>query len=479
MLASESPGIGQTRVVAELFEELEASSDDRAAPGRRWPPRRGATTQTSREPATRSSRGRSPSCRACSMRSSASRSAPARSPECVPQADESQLPARAPSRPPAPARGSVRRGRSRLRRHRAERPARPPPPAARRRAARGPPSPRRRARARRGSGAPARGGSRGSRRARSGPAPCSSSQSAKRSCSSARAAFGQAVVGGVADEQVAEAEGVVARQLRPVGPHELLAHERHQPRRHVRLVGRERLDAAAVEDLALDRAALEHAALGRVELVEPGREQRLDRRRHDDVAVRRLRQPCASICSTKSGLPSAASRIRLARVSSSSASPSSSSISSSVSSAVERLEQDGRRVELAAGPGRPPVEQLRAARCRRAGSGRRGSSRRCGRRGRGRSARPSGGRRRRTTTGAAASSSSLRNAQAISSAVAGSSDSPSSEAIAAAARGSDGPSTELLEHDLDDRPVRDPLAVREAAAAHDRRVLERRRGTRP
>ena len=40
------------------------------------------------------------------------------------------------------------------------------------------------------------------------------------------------------------------------------------------LVGRERLDGAAVEDLALDRPALEHAPLGGLELVEARGEQR-------------------------------------------------------------------------------------------------------------------------------------------------------------------------------------------------------------
>ena len=53
----------------------------------------------------------------------------------------------------------------------------------------------------------------------------------------------------------------------------------------MRLLRRERLYRAAVEDPALDRAALEHAPLGRVELVEAGREQRVDRGRYRDVAV--------------------------------------------------------------------------------------------------------------------------------------------------------------------------------------------------
>ena len=67
---------------------------------------------------------------------------------------------------------------------------------------------------------------------------------------------------------------------------------------------------------------------------------------------------------------------------------------------------------------------------------------------------------------AARSSSSLRNAQAISSAEVVVSPSPMSERREAAAAAVRGEGLELLE-DLDDGPVRDPLAVREAAAAHD------------
>ena len=51
----------------------------------------------------------------------------------------------------------------------------------------------------------------------------------------------------------------------------------------------ERLDGAAVEDLALDRAPLEHRALRPVELVEAGREQRAQRRR--DLDALRLARP--------------------------------------------------------------------------------------------------------------------------------------------------------------------------------------------
>ena len=85
--------------------------------------------------------------------------------------------------------------------------------------------------------------------------------------------FRERVVGGVADQQVAEAEAVLACELRLVGTDQLPADERGQARRHLRLLRCERLHGAAVEDLALDRAALEHPPLGRVELVEAGGEQ--------------------------------------------------------------------------------------------------------------------------------------------------------------------------------------------------------------
>ena len=101
--------------------------------------------------------------------------------------------------------------------------------------------------------------------------------------------LGEGVVGGVADQQVAEAEAVLAGELRPVGADQLAPDERGQAWRHLRLLGGECLDGAAVEDLALDRAALEHPPLGRVELVEPRRQQRLQRRRHLDLVPGLLR----------------------------------------------------------------------------------------------------------------------------------------------------------------------------------------------
>src|SRR5207342_493954 len=70
------------------------------------------------------------------------------------------------------------------------------------------------------------------------------------------------VVGGVSNEQVAEAIAVLAGDLSAVGTHELAPDECRQPGRDLRLFGNERLDAAPVKEFALDGAALEHPALG-------------------------------------------------------------------------------------------------------------------------------------------------------------------------------------------------------------------------
>ncbi len=331
------------------------------------------------------------------------------------------------------------------------------------------------ARARRGSGAPARGGSRGSRRARSGRAPCPSSQSAKRSCSSARVAFGQRVVGGVADQKVAEAEGVVAGELRPVGPDELLAHERHQLRRHVVLVGRERLDAAAVEDLALDRRR------ARALRARTGRAGRAGRRgAPGSSAARRrrrsaTRRPSRASARRRAGCPrpprgsERAARRRAA-------SPSSRSISSSVSSALERLEQDGGRVQLAAGPRRRRSSSSgRAMQRSRIGASRLQSATWSTR------SRNVGSAQCRSsktqTTGARLLEQLAERPRDL---VGRRRLLPTRRAATRSPRPRVGPTAAgQLDHDLDDRPVRDSLAVREAAAAHDRRRRRATRGTPP
>src|SRR5207244_13591750 len=102
----------------------------------------------------------------------------------------------------------------------------------------------------------------------------------------------QRVVGGVADQQMAEAVGVLAHELRLVRADELFAHKPGQPAFDVCFLWRERLHCATVEDAAFDRATLEYAALGRLELVEPRREQRLDCPGHRDLAIPRLLDEC-------------------------------------------------------------------------------------------------------------------------------------------------------------------------------------------
>ena len=94
--------------------------------------------------------------------------------------------------------------------------------------------------------------------------------------------LGETVVGGIADEQVPEAKRIVTRQLRAVGPDQLLANESRQSRDDRPVLG-ERLHRATVEDLALDGAALEHRALRLLQLVEARGQQGLEVRRHEDI----------------------------------------------------------------------------------------------------------------------------------------------------------------------------------------------------
>ena len=99
--------------------------------------------------------------------------------------------------------------------------------------------------------------------------------------------LGDRVVRRVADEDVAEAEAVVSRQRRPVGSDQLLADERQQVRadRGSLGLGQQRSDGAAVEEPPFDRAALDHGALRLAEPVDARGEQRLQRRRHLELAV--------------------------------------------------------------------------------------------------------------------------------------------------------------------------------------------------
>ena len=94
------------------------------------------------------------------------------------------------------------------------------------------------------------------------------------------------VVGGIANEEVPEAEAVLAHELWLVRPDQLLANERGEARGHVRLLWGERLHGAAMEYLPFHRAPLEHAPFGGLELIQPRRQQRAESGRDDDLAVR-------------------------------------------------------------------------------------------------------------------------------------------------------------------------------------------------
>ena len=97
--------------------------------------------------------------------------------------------------------------------------------------------------------------------------------------------FRQGLVRGVTDQKVAEAEAVLIGEPRPVRPDQLLADERREVRGHLGLRGRQRLDGASMEDLALDRTAFEDATFGGLELIEPSREQCLQRGGNDHLAI--------------------------------------------------------------------------------------------------------------------------------------------------------------------------------------------------
>jgi len=92
------------------------------------------------------------------------------------------------------------------------------------------------------------------------------------------------VVGGVPEQQVAKAKGVVSGNPLSIGTDQPLAHERGEVWRDLASVGK-RLERATMEDLALDRGALQHRALFAVQLVESSGEQRAQRWRDRHLAV--------------------------------------------------------------------------------------------------------------------------------------------------------------------------------------------------
>src|SRR5437763_4377633 len=87
----------------------------------------------------------------------------------------------------------------------------------------------------------------------------------------------QRLVSRVANQEVADAEAVVARELRFVRPNQLLTDERGQAWGHLGLFGCECLYGAAVEAVVLDSASFEGVALCRLALLVPCRHERLQR----------------------------------------------------------------------------------------------------------------------------------------------------------------------------------------------------------
>ena len=112
----------------------------------------------------------------------------------------------------------------------------------------------------------------------------------------------------VSDQHVVETEAVVALVKRPVGPQHLLARQGEEDAAQpVRAGRRQQLrDRAAMEQPPLHRSALEHRPFSGFEPVDAGGEERLDGRRHGLVCGVGIVASMASICSTNSGLPSAA-----------------------------------------------------------------------------------------------------------------------------------------------------------------------------
>ena len=317
-------------------------------------------------------------------------------------------------------------------------------------------------RARAGSARPARGGSRRSRPARRGrhrarPASRRSARAGRRASD-----FGSDVVGGVADQQMPEAEAVLARRA---------AHGRGAPAHG----GRARPGAR----VTFGSSGVERRAPAPRWKTSPSTAPRSSTRRSDVSSwssraassawsVRRHLDVTVAVCRAIASISCDEERVaagraqRSARRSSSGDAPADEQLDLALG---ERLEPQRDRPRRTAGRAARGVR----SQTRRIGAVRRGSAdvldeieeRR---------PRPSA-RRRRRRRAAPAASSSFRKAQAISSRRSSRPSSPSSEREARSRTPPDRTATSSsCLSTSDDRPVRDPLAVGEAAAADDARV---------
>ena len=146
-----------------------------------------------------------------------------------------------------------------------------------------------------------------------------------------------------------------------------------RPDRRPQRLGRELCDCTLVEDLALDRRPLDHGSFAGLEPVEAGGEQCVDRRRHGHRGEIARRGPAPVLTDEQTVVDQHRQhlldeeRIALRRLRD--ALPDllgqldlTDEVLDQAAAFVigERLEQDRRRVQLAAAPARADVEQLRA-----------------------------------------------------------------------------------------------------------------------
>src|SRR6266511_4313662 len=172
----------------------------------------------------------------------------------------------------------------------------------------------------------------------------------------------------IADEEMPEPERVFAWKICPVGPDELLAHERLKVAADLcaQLGRRQRRDGSEVEDPALDRRALDDGALLIAQPVEPSSQQGLDRRRHGYLGQIARGDP-ASVSALEEAVVDQhrerlldEERIALGRLGHALA-HFFCKLGSPEQVSDQRLQENRGRVELPAAPHGTDVEQLRAS----------------------------------------------------------------------------------------------------------------------
>ena len=186
--------------------------------------------------------------------------------------------------------------------------------------------------------------------------------------------LGERLVGGVADEGVAEAEGVAEEAACPVGAHELAAD--HVRQAGVQLVAsrlvEQLVDRGPPEDAPDDGCPLHDRPVAGCQPVQPRGDEGGDGRGHGNAGQVAGHDPAAALLAQHAVVDEHRDqlldeeRVALGGVADA---PSQADVQPGLADELrdqllrldlaERLEQDGRGVELAAAPGRPGVEELR------------------------------------------------------------------------------------------------------------------------